>query len=80
MRNKEHYEKLFKKYPDVVGMDDFRKMLGGISKSTGQKLMHENRIKHFYIRTSYMIPKVWIIDYLLSDHYDEYRKKLKVQV
>ena len=42
MRNKKYYEELFKDYPDVVGMDDFRKMLGGISKSTGQKLMREN--------------------------------------
>jgi len=27
-----------------------------------------------------MIPKVWVIEYILSDHYAEYRQKLKVQV
>jgi hypothetical protein len=80
MRNKKYYEELFKDYPDVVGMDDFRKMLGGISKSTGQKLMRENRVKHFFIRTSYLIPKKYVINYVLSKHYTEYSKKLKAQI
>lgn len=80
MRNQEYYKKIFEAYPDVVTLDEFRAMLGGIGDSTGRKLMRENRVKHFYICNTYMIPKVWVIEYLLSDHYAEYREKLKVQV
>lgn len=29
---------------------------------------------------TYLIPKVWVIDYVLSEHYAEYKKKLKVQI
>ena len=28
----------------------------------------------------YLIPKEWVIDYLLSTHYAKYRQKLKVHV
>ena len=55
-------------------------MLGGIAISTGRKLMRENRVKHFFIRNTYMIPKVWVIEYVLSEHYAKYRQELKVQV
>lgn len=80
MKNQEYYESLFEPYPDVVTLEEFRAMLGGIGDGTGRKLMRENRVKHFYIRDTYMIPKVWVIEYVLSDHYAEYRQKLKVQV
>ena len=53
MRNQEYYERLFEPYPDVVTLDEFRAMLGGIGDSTGRKLMRENRVKHFYIRDTY---------------------------
>ena len=80
MRNREYYEQLFEPYPDVVTLDEFRSMLGGIAISTGRKLMRENRVKHFFIRNTYMIAKVWVIEYVLSEHYAQYRQELKVQV
>ena len=42
--------------------------------------MRENRVKHYYIRSTYLIPKAWVIDYVLSDHYAEYKDQLKAQV
>ncbi|MFT9497497.1 MULTISPECIES: DNA-binding protein [Thermotaleaceae] len=80
MRNQEYYKEIFKPYPDVVTLDEFKSMLGGIADSTARKLLRGNHVKHFYIRNTYMIPKVWIIEYVLSEHYAEYREKLKVQV
>jgi hypothetical protein len=80
VRNEEYYEQIFEPYPDVVTLDQFRTMLGGIADSTARKLLRGNHVKHFYIRDTYMIPKVWVIEYVLSDHYAEYRQKLKVQV
>ncbi len=80
MRNEEYYKRIFESYPDVVTLEQFRTMLGGIGDSTARKLLRGNHVKHFYIRDTYMIPKVWVIEYILSDHYAEYRQKLKVQV
>ncbi|KXG77166.1 DNA-binding protein [Thermotalea metallivorans] len=80
MRNEEYYKRIFEPYPDVVTLEQFRTMLGGIGDSTARKLLRGNHVKHFYIRDTYMIPKVWVIEYILSDHYAEYRQKLKVQV
>ncbi len=80
VRNEEYYKRIFDPYPDVVTLEQFRTMLGGIGDSTARKLLRGNHVKHFYIRDTYMIPKVWVIEYILSDHYAEYRQKLKVQV
>lgn len=74
------YKQIFEQYPDVVTLEQFRTMLGGIGDGTARKLLRGNHVKHFYIRDTYMIPKVWVIEYVLSDHYAEYRQKLKVQV
>lgn len=79
-KSKRYYEQLFESYPDVVTLPEFCKMLGGIGDSTARKLMRENRVQHFYIRYTYLIPKEWVIDYVLSDHYSEYKKALKVQI
>ncbi|MBQ7728673.1 MAG: DNA-binding protein [Clostridia bacterium] len=70
------YERLFADYPDVVTLPVFRKMLGGIGDGTARKLMWENRVEHFMVRTTYYIPKEKVIDYLLSPHYRSYKKKL----
>ncbi|WP_066495447.1 hypothetical protein [Abyssisolibacter fermentans] len=75
MRNEEYYEQIFEPYLDVVTLDEFRSMLGGIADSTARKLLRGNHVKHFYIRNTYMIPKIWVIEYVLSEHYAEYREK-----
>lgn len=80
MKSRDHYERLFEHYPDVVTLPDFQRMLGGIGDSTARKLMRENRVQHYYIRCTYLIPKACVIDYVLSNHYAEYKKKLKAQV
>jgi hypothetical protein len=79
-KGKTYYKELFKDYPDVVTLKEFRQMLGGIADSTARKLVRENRVKHFYIRDTYMIPKKCVIDYVTSEHYAEYKQFLKVQV
>jgi hypothetical protein len=80
MRNKEYYRERFKDYPDVVTLEQFRKMLGGIGDSTARKLMRAGRVKHFYIRYTYMIPKEYVIEYVLGEHYEEYKYNLKVRI
>jgi hypothetical protein len=80
MKSRDYYEKLFEGYPDVVTLPDFMKMLGGIGDSTARKLMRGNHVQHFYIRDTYLIPKPSVIEYVLSKHYAEYSKKLKVYI
>ena len=79
-KRKSYYKELFKDYPDVVTLIQFREMLGGIADSTARKLMRTNAVKHFYIRDTYMIPKKCIIEYVTSEHYEDYKKSLKVQI
>lgn len=79
-KGKSYYKELFKDYPDVVTLVQFREMLGGIADSTARKLMRTNAVKHFYIRDAYMIPKKCVIDYVTGEHYAEYKHSLKVQV
>ena len=75
MSEREKYRRKYASYPEVVNLLQFREMLGGIADSTARKLMRENRVKHYYIRTTYLIPKEWVIDYLLSTHYAQDRMK-----
>lgn len=80
MKNRKYYLDRFANYPEVVTLPQFCEMLGGIGDSTARKLMRENRVRHYYIRTTYLIPKKWVIDYILGTHYAKYRLKLKAQV
>ena len=80
MKNKAYYYKRFGNYPDLVTLQQFQKMLGGIGDRTARKLMQQNKVKHFYIRHTYMIPKDCVIDYILSEHYQEYKHNLSAQV
>ena len=80
MRTRAHYEKLFASYPDVVTLPVFQAMLGGIGDSTARKLIRTNKVKHFYIRCTYLIPKESVIDYVMSYDYLEYSKKLKARI
>lgn len=75
--NREYYEILYRPYPDVVTLKQLRKMLGGIADRTALKLMQDNVIEHFYIRQQYLIPKIFIIDFVVSEYYQEYKKILK---
>ena len=55
MNSRKYYEDLFKSYPDIVTLSEFREMLGGIGDSTARKIMRANKVKHFYIRCTYLI-------------------------
>lgn len=84
MKDRKYYETKFKDYPDVVDIVGFRQMLGGIGDGTARKLLREKRVRHFLVyknnHDAYCIPKCWAIDYIISDHYQNYKTKLKVQV
>ena len=39
-----------------------------------------NQAQHFYIWGTYLIPKVWVIEYVPSDYYYEHKERLKVRI
>jgi hypothetical protein len=80
MRNRKYYRNRFVDYPSVVTLPQFCEMMGGIADQTARKLMRENHVRHYYIRDTYLIPKEWMIDYILGTYYAKYRLKLKAQI
>lgn len=72
------YKKKFKAYPDLVTVLEFREMLGGIGDSLARRLIRENKVRHFYIKPYYYIPKSSVIEYVMSEDYAKRRLKVKV--
>lgn len=58
---------MFEKYPDVVEVDDLRKMLGGISRRLAYRLLAEQEIRCIKVGRAYKIPKVCVIEYLMGE-------------
>lgn len=75
---KRYYEKKFSKYPDVVDILTFRKMLGGIGDTFARRLVRENKVKYTFIKPHYWVYKQSIIDYVLSEDYASRRLKVRV--
>ena len=58
---------MFSEYPDVVEVDDLRKMLGGISKRLAYRLLTEQEIHSVRVGRAYKIPKLCVIEYLMGE-------------
>ena len=77
-KSRNYYKKLFKQYPDLVTVLQFREMLGGVGDCFARKLIQQNKVQHLFIKPNYLIPKSSVIDYVLSDDYAA--RNLKVRV
>ncbi len=77
-KNKSYYQTLFQEYPDVVTQEQLRMMLNGVSISFTSKLIHEKRVKSFFIKPAYYIFKDSVIEYVQSEDYQN--RKLKARV
>ena len=60
-------QSMFEKYPDVVDVDDLRKMLGGISKKLAYRLLSDQEIRSVRVGRTYKIPKICVIEYLMGE-------------
>lgn len=63
---KEYYEKLFVNYPDVLSVEEATTLLGFKSQTAIIRRIHQHRIRCLKVRRSFMIPKEYLIDYLLD--------------
>ena len=64
---KELYEKMFASYPDVLTVEDATKLLGFKSQTGVIRRVHQHRIRSLKVGRSFMIPKEYLIDFLLDD-------------
>ena len=64
---KELYEKMFASYPDVLTVEDATKLLGLKSQTAVIRRVHQHRIRSLKVGRSFMIPKEYLIDFLLDD-------------
>lgn len=60
------YETMFKGYPDVVNVPQLCEMLGGISEKTAYRLLKAGVIQSIYLGKRYLIPKPFVVDYLVG--------------
>ena len=60
-------QSMFENYPDVVEVDDLRKMLGGISKKLAYRLLSDQEIRSVRVGRTFKIPKICVIEYLMGE-------------
>jgi hypothetical protein len=63
---KEFYSMMYPDYPDIVTVPQMQKMLG-ISRGLAYKLIREDEIHGVKIGNALRVPKVNIVNYVLSD-------------
>ena len=63
---KEYYKKLFVNYPDVLSVEEATTLLGFKSQTAIIRRIHQHRIRCLKVGRSFMIPKEYLIDYLLD--------------
>ena len=56
---------LFSDYPDCVNVYQLREMLS-IGKNTAYDLLKTGQIKHRRVGSIYLIPKIYVVEYLLN--------------
>ena len=64
---KETYTLMFTDYPDIVNLDQMRKMLSGISNTLAYRMLREKKIKSKKVGREYKIPKVNVIKYMMAE-------------
>ena len=67
---RETYTLMFTDYPDIVNLDQMRKMLGGISNTLAYRMLREKKIKSKKVGREYKIPKVNFIKYMMTEQYE----------
>ena len=64
---RQFYRRMFANYPDVLTVEDATNLLGFKSQTGVIRRIHQNRIRYLKVGRNFMIPKEYLIEYLLSD-------------
>ena len=65
MKTKELYSVMFPDYPDIVDVAHIQRMLG-VSRHLAYELITSGQVHGIKIGKAYRVPKVKVIDYVLS--------------
>lgn len=79
MSTRIEYETKLRDYPDLLTVKELRPILGDICDRTAFELIHKNKIKHFRIGNKYLIPKAYLIDFIMSEDYSIFKKKVEAR-
>lgn len=74
-----YYTSKFKEYEDVMTISDVMK-LTGYSKSAITQWVNIGKLKSFYVRNKTLIPKPYLMEWLLSPEYNGIERKSKKHV
>lgn len=66
MNFRDYYSYILRQYPDLLSFGQLQEILGGTGKITTRSYLEKGYFKYFLIEGNFVIPKVGIIDYLLS--------------
>ena len=71
-----YLKKATKGYPDVLTVSQIAQITG-YRVHTVSRWCTEKRVKSFVIRNRYMVPKAWLLDFLISEEYNNITRKSK---
>lgn len=71
------YETKLRDYPDVITIKELMHILGDVCERTAISQLQKNKIKYFRIRNQYRIPKVCVIDFMMSEEYAVFKKNVE---
>ena len=73
--NREYYEEQFASYSDLLAPTDMAHMLG-VSVQTARGLLWRSEIFSLRKGNRYLVPKASVIDFILSENYQELQKRV----
>lgn len=60
----EIYLTMFTEYPDVLNIEQFCEMIGGVSLKTGYMILQRGEVDYLKTGRAYKIPKINVMKYL----------------
>lgn len=78
MKDRQYYEIQLCQYPDVLTTAELKKVLGGIGDKTVKKLVDQGAIQYFLLRNTYRFPKIYVIDFMMSENYVRLCKNVEI--
>lgn len=58
---------MFVEYPDMVNIEQLRKMLGGLGRKKIYALIHSGELSYMRAGKGFMVPKISVIQYVLKN-------------
>lgn len=74
-----YYESVLKDKPDVFSVQDIMQLTDYNRRTVGSWI-HEKKLRALVLPGRYMVPKVWLIDWLSSEAYNGFNRKTKKHI